>query len=111
MSLSQKRPNNPEGQSWEDRSAAFRSQQHQHRVAAQVHGVQAVDFFNVLTGPQLLEKTEARLPLHRERHHPPTVTLAMFLKQALEVDRLCQKAVDDTDCAHSSFSSSPGPRK
>jgi Transposase DDE domain len=77
-----------------DRSAAFRSQQHQHRVEAQVHRVQAVDFFNVLTGPQLLEKTEALLPEHRERQYPPTVTLAMFLKQALEEDRSCQKAVN-----------------
>jgi hypothetical protein len=49
-----------------------------------VHRLQATDFFNVLTGPQLLEKTEALLPDHRERHYPPTVTLSMFLKQALE---------------------------
>jgi Transposase DDE domain len=77
-----------------DRSAAFQSQQHQHHIEAQVHRLQALDFFNVLTGAQLLEKTEALLPQHRERHYPPTVTLAMFLKQALEVDRSCQKAVN-----------------
>jgi hypothetical protein len=53
-----------------------------------------VDFFNVLTGAQLLEKTEALLPQYRERHYPPTLTLSMFLKQALEVDRSCQKAVN-----------------
>jgi hypothetical protein len=56
--------------------------------------VQAVDFFNVLCGPQLLDKTEALLPEHRERQYPPTVALAMFLKQALEEDRSCQKAVN-----------------
>lgn len=53
-----------------------------------------MDFFNLLTGPQLLEKVEALLPEHRERRYPPTVTLAMFLKQALEEDRSCQKAVN-----------------
>ncbi len=56
--------------------------------------MQATDFFNVLTGPQLLEKTEALLPEHRERQYPPTVTLSMFLKQALEQDRSCQRAVN-----------------
>jgi hypothetical protein len=56
--------------------------------------MQAVDFFNVLTGPQMLEQTEALLPEHRERLYPPTVTLAMFMKQALEEDRSCQKAVN-----------------
>lgn len=53
-----------------------------------------MDFFNLLTGPELLEKTEALLPEHREREYPPTVTLAMFLKQALCADRSCQKAVN-----------------
>lgn len=48
----------------------------------------------MLTDPQLLEETEALLPLHREREYPPTVTLSMFLKQALEEDRSCQKAVN-----------------
>ena len=77
-----------------DRSAAFRSQQHQHRIKAQARRLGAVDFFNVLTGPQLLEKVEALLPEHRERQFPPTVALSMFLKQALEEDRSCQKAVN-----------------
>jgi hypothetical protein len=77
-----------------DRNAAFRSQQHEYRVGAQAHRLQATDFFNVLTGPQLLERTEALLPDHRERHYPPTATLSMFLKQALEQDRSCQKAVN-----------------
>ena len=77
-----------------DRNATFRSQQHENRVGAEVQRLQATDFFNVLTGPQLLEKTEALLPDHRERHYPPTATLSMFLKQALEQDRSCQKAVN-----------------
>lgn len=53
-----------------------------------------MDFFNVLTGPELLEQTEAHLPEHRERLYPPTVTLAMFMRQALNEDRLCQRAVN-----------------
>ncbi len=53
-----------------------------------------MDFFNVLTGPELLDKTEAYLPEHRERLHPPTVTLSMFMMQALNEDGSCQKAVN-----------------
>jgi hypothetical protein len=53
-----------------------------------------MDFFNVLTGPQLLELTEAQLPEHRERLYPPTVTLSMFLRQALSADGSCQRAVN-----------------
>ena len=53
-----------------------------------------MEFFNVLTGPELLELTEAHLPEHRERLYPPTVTLAMFVRQALAADPSCQRAVD-----------------
>lgn len=69
-----------------DRSAAFQSQQRQSPVGGQAQRLEAVDFFNMLTGPELLERTEARLPEHREQEYPPTVTLAMFLKQALSQD-------------------------
>lgn len=54
----------------------------------------SVEFFNVLTGPELLEITESQLPPHRERLYPPTVTLAMFLKQVLDEDGSCQHAVN-----------------
>lgn len=77
-----------------DRSATFRSQQQQRRIEREISRVQATDFLNVLTGPELLERTEALLPEHRERQYPPTVTLSMFLKQALEQDRSCQKVVN-----------------
>ena len=53
-----------------------------------------MDFFNVLTGPELLEITEAHLPEHRERLYPPTVTLSMFVRQALAADPSCQRAVN-----------------
>jgi len=77
-----------------DRSAAFQSQQHQSRIGGRAERLEAVDFFNALTGPELLEKTEALLPEHREREYPPTVALSMFLKQALSQDRSCQRAVN-----------------
>ena len=53
-----------------------------------------MEFFNVLTSPQLLETTESLLPERRERLYPPTVTLAMFLRQVLEADGSCQQAVN-----------------
>jgi hypothetical protein len=53
-----------------------------------------VEFFNVLTSPQWLDTTEAQLPEHRERLYPPTVTLSMFMRQVLDADGSCQKAVN-----------------
>ena len=54
----------------------------------------AVEFLNVLTSPEFLEVTESMLPEHRERLYPPTVTLSMFMRQVLESDGSCQKAVN-----------------
>ena len=76
------------------RNAQLGFQQHRERIHQDVHSKQAVDFFNVLTGPLLLELTEAHLPAHRERLYPPTVVLSMFIKQALEADGSCQRAVN-----------------
>ena len=53
-----------------------------------------MQFFNTLTGPELLQITEAHLPEHRERLYPPTVTLSMFLQQALAADGSCQHVVN-----------------
>lgn len=53
-----------------------------------------MDFFNALTSPELLQITEAHLPEHRERLYPPTVTLSMFMGQALNADGSCQQAVN-----------------
>jgi hypothetical protein len=58
------------------------SPQPQCRVAEHVQKVDANRFFNLLTGPELLDAVEATLPEHRERYYPPTVTLSMFLGQA-----------------------------
>jgi hypothetical protein len=54
----------------------------------------AVDYFNVLTGPLLLDLTQAYLPAHRERLYPPTVALPMFIQQSLAADGSCQRAVN-----------------
>ncbi len=66
----------------------------QKRVADQVRATDCYSFFNVLTGPELLELVDAQLPEHRERRYPPTVTLSLFLTQALVSDGSCQNAVN-----------------
>ncbi|MGH9564284.1 MAG: IS4 family transposase, partial [Terracidiphilus sp.] len=77
-----------------DRNAEFASQQHARTITRQRSQTGAVDFFNLLTGPELLEMTDSLLPAHRERLFPPTQVLAMFMGQALSQDGSCQKAVD-----------------
>ncbi|VAW46461.1 hypothetical protein MNBD_GAMMA02-1321 [hydrothermal vent metagenome] len=54
------------------------------------------DFFNLLTSPELLDKTESLLPEHRERLFPPIETLSMFLAQVMSQDGSCQSAVNDS---------------
>jgi hypothetical protein len=76
------------------RISPLKFQQHRNCVAQNLHKHNAVDFFNLLTGPQLFELTEAHLPEHRERLYPPTVVLSMFIKQSLEEDGSCQRAVN-----------------
>ena len=67
---------------------------HRNRVRRGVEGSSAMEFFNVLTSPEMLELTEAHLPEHRERLYPPTVTFSMFLREALSADPSCQRAVN-----------------
>lgn len=69
-------------------------QQQRRKIQRRVCRTEAVDFFNVLTGPQLLDLTDSLLPAHRERLYPPTVTLSIFIKQALAEDGSCQHAVN-----------------
>ena len=69
-----------------DRRARFESQQHRKEIGRRARRTDAVEFFNVLTSPELLELTEAHLPEHRELLYPPTVTLSMFMMQALNED-------------------------
>ena len=77
-----------------DRNASFVSQQHAGSVARSARTIEAVDFFNLLTAPELLQMTESLLPEHRERLYPPTLALSMFMGQVLSEDGSCQKAVD-----------------
>ena len=77
-----------------DRNARNVLHQRRTRIGHRSQATQAVEFFNVLTSPQLLQTTEALLPEHRERLYPPTVALSMFMRQVLEADGSCQKAVN-----------------
>ena len=74
--------------------AIGRSRAQQQRVRSYARNSDAYAFFNLLTGPELLDKVESILPAHRERLFPPTEALSMFLAQALSQDRSCQMAVD-----------------
>lgn len=68
----------------------------QSAVARHVRGADSYGFFNVLTGPELLDTVEELLPIHRERIFPPTETMSMFLAQVLNDDRSCQAAVNES---------------
>lgn len=67
----------------------------QHCVSKYARNSDAYTFFNMLTSEHLLDKVESLLPVHRERLFAPTETLSMFVAQALNADRSCQKAVDE----------------
>ena len=67
----------------------------QRRVRQHACNSDAYAWFNVLTGPEMLDQVELLLPRHRERLFPPTETLSMFLAQALSADRSCQNAVNE----------------
>lgn len=71
------------------------SRRQQARVSHHASNADAFAFFNLLTGPRLLDRVEARLPEHRERKFPPTQALSMFLAQALSADGSCQQALND----------------
>lgn len=77
-----------------DRKARSDLDQRRSRIQRQAQATEAVEFFNILTSPELIDTTEALLPEHRERLYPPTVTLSMFMRQTLEADASCQKAVN-----------------
>ena len=77
-----------------DRNARNVLHQRGNRIGRRARATPAVEFFNVLTSPALLETTESVLPEHRERLYPPTVALSMFMRQVLEADGSCQKAVN-----------------
>ena len=65
------------------------------RILDHAGNTDACGFFNLLTGPELLDQVVTLLPAHRERRFPPTETLAMFMAQALSADGSCRQVVDD----------------
>ncbi len=67
----------------------------QKRVQRCAQETDSYAFFNLLTGPRMLEGVEELLPVHRERLFPPAETLSMFLAQVLAADGSCQQAVND----------------
>lgn len=62
----------------------------QHATNSNTHA-----FFRLLSDPELLQRVESTIPKHRQRLFPPAETLSMFLAQAMNADRSCQKAVND----------------
>ena len=69
--------------------------QQRRRVQARIDNVDAYGFFDLLTGPELLDDVESLLPAHRERLFPPIETLSMFMAQALSADGSCRQVVND----------------
>ena len=52
--------------------SATAAAQQRRRVQTRIDNVDAYGFFNLLTGPELLDEVESLLPEHRERLFPPT---------------------------------------
>ena len=81
-----------------DRNARILQQQQQSKIKSRATAcataTKAVEYFNVLTSPEMLETTERLMPEHRERLYPPTVALSMFMRQVLDADHSRQKAVN-----------------
>ncbi len=68
----------------------------QRRIRNHAENGDSYAFFNLLTGPEMLDQVELLLPEHRERLFPPTEVLSMFLAQAMSADRSCQRAVNES---------------
>ena len=67
----------------------------QQRVRHYASNADSYAMFNLLTGPQLFDRVEASLPVHRDRLFPPTETLPIFLAQTLSADGSCRQVVND----------------
>ena len=68
---------------------------HQRRIRHHAQNIDSHNFFNLLTGPEMLARVEQLLPEHQERLFPPTEVLSMFLSQIVNQDGSCQQAVND----------------
>lgn len=73
-----------------------KSKKHQQkRITNHAQKTDSYSFFNLLTNSKLLSVVDEQLPDHRERIYPPTVTLSLFLSQAMNSDASCQNAVNN----------------
>lgn len=61
-----------------------------------IHRTGFGQLFNLLTSPELFDTLEELLPEHRERVFPPAETLSLFLAQAMQPDRSCQRIVNES---------------
>jgi len=52
-------------------------------------------FMDILNSPEYIDKIETLFPAQRVRLFPPKLTVSMFMAQALNEDRSCQKIVDE----------------
>jgi hypothetical protein len=66
----------------------------QHQVRHHAKDSDTDTFFDLLTGPDLLNELESTMPEYRDREFPPSETLSMFIDQALSADRSCQNVVN-----------------
>lgn len=62
------------------------SRHQQHRLSEPARSIHAYDFFNLLTGPDLLDLVDVQLPPRRERLYSPTDTLSLYMAQVLSPD-------------------------
>ena len=54
------------------------TQYEQQRIHHHIQNSDVLSFFNLLTGPDMLDTVETLLPKHRERAFPPTKMSSMF---------------------------------
>ena len=76
-------------------SITNRTKNHQKCITDIINKSDCYGFFNLLTGPKLLDIVEEQLPDYRERIYTPTVTLSLFISQTLSSDGSCQNIVND----------------
>jgi len=63
-------------------------------LRSRARSIHAYDFFNLLTGPDMLDLVDEHSPTHRERLYAPAETLSLFMAQTLSPDGSCQAAVN-----------------
>jgi hypothetical protein len=84
------------------------AQRQQQRMRDRVEKPDSLTMLSLLTGPHLLKRIERALPPHRERLYPPTVTLAMFVAEALSAHGSCHQAVDGAAVKRLALGLEPG---